>query len=233
MPCYLYLQVVFGKDVFMHEGLTEVEIVAVAEIAEKVYTLEFERFFDFEAGQIIRLAWQGESKPRLYSIASGEKQQNIQILFNVVGEGQLTPMMARLRPGDKILASNPMGKFSGTGGPAWWIAQGTGIAPFASMFRSGQTNNKTLVHGGRHHDSFYYRDEFIPILGERYIRCSSKDSGDSVFHGRVTDYLKSIDRLPVGSLYYLCGSAEMVVETRDILIEKGIPFINIISEIYF
>jgi ferredoxin--NADP+ reductase len=126
-----------------------------------------------------------------------------------------------------------MGKFSGTGGPAWWIAQGTGIAPFASMFRSGQTNNKTLVHGGRHHDSFYYRDEFIPILGERYIRCSSKDSGDSVFHGRVTDYLKSIDRLPVGSLYYLCGSAEMVVETRDILIEKGIPFINIISEIYF
>ncbi len=217
----------------MHEGLQEVEIVSVEEIAEKVYTLEFERFFDFEAGQIIRLAWQGESKPRLYSIASGEKQQNIQILFNVVGEGQLTPMMARLRPGDKILASNPMGKFSGTGGPAWWIAQGTGIAPFASMFRSGQTNNKTLVHGGRHHDSFYYQDEFIPILGDQYIRCSSTDSGDSFYDGRVTDYLKSIEQLPTGHIYYLCGSAEMVVETRDILIDKGVSYINIISEIYF
>ena len=33
--------------------------------------------------------------------------------------------------------------------------------------------------------------------------------------------------------YYLCGSAEMVVEIRDILIEKGIPFDRIISEIYF
>ena len=33
--------------------------------------------------------------------------------------------------------------------------------------------------------------------------------------------------------YYLCGSAEMVVDTRDILIEKGIPFENIVSEIYF
>ncbi len=217
----------------MQEGLREVEIVSVEEIAEKVYILEFERFFEFEAGQIIKLAWPGESKPRLYSIASGEKQANIQILFNVVGEGQLTPMMAGMRKGDQILASGPLGKFTGTGGPAWWIAQGTGIAPFASMLRSGQTQDKTLIHGGRYHDSFYYRDEFIPILGERYIRCSSKDSGDSVFRGRVTDYLKSIDRLPVGSLYYLCGSAEMVVETRDILIEKGIPFINIISEIYF
>ncbi|HBB92193.1 MAG TPA: oxidoreductase [Bacteroidales bacterium] len=233
MLCYLYLQVFNVDQENMQEGLREVEIVSVEEIADKVYILEFERFFEFEAGQIIKLAWPGEAKPRLYSIASGEKQPNIQILFNVVGEGQLTPMMAGMRHGDKILASMPLGKFTGTGGPAWWIAQGTGIAPFASMLRSGQTHNKTLIHGGRYHNSFYYQDEFIPMLGERYIRCSSKDSGDSLYHGRVTDYLKSIDHLPVGPLYYLCGSAEMVVETRDILIEKGVGFGEIVSEIYF
>ena len=34
-------------------------------------------------------------------------------------------------------------------------------------------------------------------------------------------------------MYYLCGSADMVVEVRDILIGKGIPFGHIISEIYF
>jgi ferredoxin--NADP+ reductase len=33
--------------------------------------------------------------------------------------------------------------------------------------------------------------------------------------------------------YYLCGSAEMVVESREILISKGIPFNNIVAEIYF
>ncbi len=36
-----------------------------------------------------------------------------------------------------------------------------------------------------------------------------------------------------GLKYYLCGSAEMVVDTRDILIRKGVPFDQIISEIYF
>jgi ferredoxin--NADP+ reductase len=33
-----------------------------------------------------------------------------------------------------------------------------------------------------------------------------------------------------GLKYYLCGRA---VEARDILIEKGVPFAQIISEIYF
>ena len=33
--------------------------------------------------------------------------------------------------------------------------------------------------------------------------------------------------------YYLCGSAEMVVECREILLGKGIAFSNIVAEIYF
>jgi ferredoxin--NADP+ reductase len=33
--------------------------------------------------------------------------------------------------------------------------------------------------------------------------------------------------------YYLCGKALMVVEVRDLLISRGIPFENILSEIYF
>jgi ferredoxin--NADP+ reductase len=33
--------------------------------------------------------------------------------------------------------------------------------------------------------------------------------------------------------YYLCGKALMVVEVRDLLIEKGVDYANIIAEIYF
>jgi len=217
----------------MTDGLKEVAIHSLKEIAELVYLLEFERDFPFEAGQIIKLAWPGDEKIRLYSIASGEQQPLVQILFNVVGDGRLTPLLARLKPGDKILASGPLGKFKGTEGPAWWIAQGTGIAPFASMFRSGQTENKTLVHGGRTLNSFYYRDEFEPLLGSQYIRCCSREADETSFRGRVTDYLNSLESLPADPLYYLCGSSEMVVETRDILISKGVPFGKIVSEIYF
>jgi ferredoxin--NADP+ reductase len=39
--------------------------------------------------------------------------------------------------------------------------------------------------------------------------------------------------LPLNYKYYLCGSAEMVVDVRDILIAKGIPYEQIFAEIYF
>ncbi len=213
--------------------LHRVQVESVLEIADRVYVLEFRRFFDFEAGQIISIALGPDDEPRMYSIASGERDENIQVLFNVVDDGRLTPSMARLRAGDPIWTSKAFGRFTGTAGPAWWIAQGTGIAPFSSMFRSGHREHKTLIHGGRTTGSFYYSDEFLPTLGENYIRCCSRESASGLFHGRVTDYLSSLDRIPAEPLYYLCGSSEMVVDTRDILIAKGVPFKNIVGEIYF
>ena len=101
------------------------------------------------------------------------------------------------------------------------------------MFRSGMNQDKVLIHGGKFRDSFYYSDEFLTVLGENYIRCSSQEKVDGAYHGRLTSYLRELDSLPSAAVYYLCGSSEMVVETRDILISKGVPFGQIISEIYF
>jgi len=76
-------------------------------------------------------------------------------------------------------------------------------------------------------------DDFDSILGDNYIRCCTGETAEGVYHGRVTSYLKEYPVPDPTLKYYLCGSAEMVVETRDILIENGIPFHRIISEIYF
>jgi ferredoxin--NADP+ reductase len=65
------------------------------------------------------------------------------------------------------------------------------------------------------------------------VRCCSQQEGNGVFAGRVTQYLEDAEDLPMDQKYYLCGSAEMVVESREILISKGIPFNNIVAEIYF
>lgn len=222
-----------SMTLFKHIPLVPVVVERLEEISKDVYILEFLRFFDFEPGQVIKLAWADDMEPRLYSIASGEKERNIRILFNVVNDGTLTPKLASIKPGDKLYASKAFGKFICGEGPAWWIAAGTGIAPFSSMLRSGMSKNKVLIHGGKYQDSFYFSDEFQKELGENYIRCSSQEKVEGAFHGRLTSYLRELNNLPKNSVYYLCGSSEMVVETRDILISKDIPFGNIVSEIYF
>jgi ferredoxin--NADP+ reductase len=217
----------------MKNGLKAVSILSNDKISPDVYVLKFKREFSFIAGQVISIALQIEEQPRMYSIASGTQDDDVWILYNVKPGGELTPEMAKLKPGDSIYISGPEGNFYGTAKASTWIASGTGIAPFVSMWRSGLKKDKILIHGGRFLHSFYFEEEFKDTMGEDFIRCCSQESGEGVYPGRLTQWLKEQSNLPTDRKYYLCGSAEMVVETRDILIEKGIPFENIVAEIYF
>jgi ferredoxin--NADP+ reductase len=170
---------------------------------------------------------------RLYSIASGENDPDIDLLYNIKPGGKLTPNLAALKPGDTMWITVPFGTYESSAEPAYWIAAGTGIAPFYSMYRSGLGSTKTLIHGSRTLDAFYFSERLKGDFGSRYVRCCSQQEGDGVFHGRVTQYLQQLDNLPEDQKYYLCGGAEMVVECRDILLGKGIAFSHIVAEIYF
>jgi len=210
-----------------------VTITSHTEISPSVFLLSFKRDFAFRAGQVLGLAMSPTDDARLYSIASGENDENIHILYNIKPGGKLTPNLAILKPGDTLYITVPFGTYAGASEPGYWIAAGTGIAPFYSMYRSGMGGNKTLIHGSRTQDAFYFSDELIPDFGSRYVRCCSQQAGEGTYRGRVTKYLEEMNFLPEDQKYYLCGSAEMVVECREILLNKGIAFSHIVAEIYF
>ena len=213
--------------------VTKATITFSEEISPGIYLFGIRRSFDFSAGQVIGIALEEDGPRRLYSICSGEEEPEILILYNVIEEGYLTPRLSDLETGDPIWVTEPRGQFICDQDPAVWIATGTGIAPFYSMLRSGLAEDKIFIHGNRFLDQFHFYDEFNSLLGSNYIRCCSAEEDPGVYPGRVTGYLKELGSLDPALKYYLCGSAEMVVETRDILIQKGIHFDQINSEIYF
>lgn len=216
-----------------HKQVSPVSLTFSHELSESLYLVGFKRNFLFKAGQVIGIALEENGPRRLYSICSGENDDEIQILYKMVDEGFLTPQLSDLNVGDTIWITPAGGEFTGNTDPAVWIATGTGIAPFYAMLRSGQGLNKTLIHGNRYLEQYHFYDEFREVLGDNYIRCCSAESDMGVYSGRVTDYIAEQAELDKDIMYYLCGSADMVVEVRDILISKGIPFGHIISEIYF
>ena len=208
-------------------------IHSIKEIAQNVFVLSFARDFEFRAGQVVAIDLTPDGQPRLYSIASGEKDDFIEILFDEKPDGKLTPKLSALHPGDTIYVSEPFGNFICNDESAWWIASGTGVAPFVYMVRSGQEIGKILIHGGRYDENFYFSEVLEKKLSGNYIRCASQQADTAHYIGRLTRWLTGQSFLPTNIKYYLCGSPEMVVEVRDILISRQIPFGQIISETYF
>jgi ferredoxin--NADP+ reductase len=127
----------------------------------------------FISGQVVAIAFNRQHDPRIYSICSGMNDPVIQILFDLKVEGLLTPKLSSMKMGDRIFVSKPYGSFLPIyETPMWWIATGTGIAPFYSMMRSGFKAEK-LLHGAREETQFYFEREFKHALKENYIRCNS------------------------------------------------------------
>ena len=207
-------------------------VTSHVEISPDVFLLGVRRRFDFLPGQTVKLSLDDGEPPRIYSICSGNRDEELKVLYNLIEGGNLTPQLARLKPGDSIDVSEPGGSFIGTEDPAVWIATGTGVAPFYSMLRSGLAGNKVLVHGVRRASEFYFSSEWKRALGERYHRFCSGEDIDGIPRGRVNLFLEN-EPLPMDQKYYLCGQAIMCVEVRDLLISRGIPFGNVVVEIYF
>ena len=212
------------------------------------FWLSWERRFDFRPGQVVGLTVSPQQAVRWYSLASGNKDPWASVLYTEVEGGELTPFLAALKPQDTLYVTQPQGMFSF---PSRYvgIATGTGIAPFLSAQKSGLKGLTQLLQGSRSLDGLYFATLWREVLGERYLPCCSREKAPEVSFGRVTDILKGATHAegggalgfgaPVAPLfsptmaYRLCGSAEMVVEARDVLIEKGVPFQQIVSEVYF
>ena len=215
------------------EALISAEVIALKKLGPNGYLLTVKRPFDFLPGQVVKITTNRSIAPRLYSIASGANEPHLSFLFDLKPQGELTPQLVALKPGEEILISKPFGEFICKESSVVWIASGTGIAPYISMIESGMAEGKLLIHGVRYKENFFFRNKLEQLLGVRYIKCCSGNAGDEMFHGRVTEYLQKTVDLPLDRKYYLCGNPEMVVDTRDVLLSRGIAYENILAEIYF
>jgi len=212
--------------------LQAVRVSENTEVAPGIYRLSFPRTWEFIPGQCVALTLDPRRPARFYSIASGASEPRVEVLYDLVPDGELTPRLAVLAPRDELFCSAPFGAFRDGEGPSCWVATGTGIAPFVSMARSRGAEGKLLLHGSRSIAGLLERGLFSSLLGDRYVPCCTREPAQGVFGGRTTAWL-SERRLPAAERFLLCGSSEMVVEARDILIGRGVPFADVVAEIYF
>jgi ferredoxin/flavodoxin---NADP+ reductase len=208
------------------------QVVAHRRLSDTAYALELDRNdLSFEAGRLLTLHGRNVTEDRSYTIASGEQDATLTILYRLVPSGILTPQLVQLQPGDSIDVSGPYGQFvlRDPARPIVFIATGTGIAPCRAYLHTHPNLNLTLIHGVRTAADLFFRDEFSAAT---YVPCLSAEQTPDTFSGRVTDHIATRTLDPAAH-YYLCGAFEMIYEMQDLLAAKGVPAEHIFNEGYY
>ncbi len=195
------------------------------------YLLRLERpAWSWRAGELVGIIGPAEVDQRDYTIASGERDETLDVIYRLIPHGVLTPFLQKRRPGETLRVLGPYGRFvlRDPERPILFCATGTGIAPCRAYLRTHPTLNLTLLHGVRHPEDLYFREEF-----ERagyHPHCSRTRLAEAA--ERITDTLKTME-LPENAHVYLCGANEMIYEAEEILSNRGVAFEHIFHEPYY
>jgi ferredoxin--NADP+ reductase len=215
-------------------GKRLLEIQNIRHITPTVFTIRLERNdIQFKAGQHIGLGLKEYPYMRDYSIYSGESDDYLEVLIKEVKEGTLTPKFKACTVGEQLNMDGPAGSFvmdpeTLRQKKYYFVATGTGIAPFHCFIKTYPEIDYQLIHGVKFIQESIDRNEYAR---GKYLSCTTEDPGGD-FKGRVGQYIDANPVDPEG-LYYLCGSGKMIYEVNSILQNKGIPTHQIFWEIYF
>ncbi|HEU5179030.1 MAG TPA: ferredoxin--NADP reductase [Burkholderiales bacterium] len=194
----------------------------------------------FEAGQFVRIALE-EQLARPFSFVNAPHDPVLEFYGIVVPEGPLSPRLARLRAGERLLvASNPAGFLVLSEVPdaetLWLVSTGTGIAPFLSILGTetpwARFRNVVLVHAVRHAAELVYQDlirKFSKERGLRTVTFVSRESSPGSLAGRIPTAIldgrleQAAGLALEGNVHVmLCGNPDMLKDAQAALAERGL-----------
>ncbi len=181
----------------------------------------------FQAGQYVQVRIPGEQQLRAFSLANKPSDRNrVELNVRRVPNGNGTAYLhERLRAGDEIEISGPLGRFFvrlSDPQPLIFMAGGSGLSSPRSMIldllEQGATRDITLVYGARNRGELYYHEDFValagananfhylPALNEPTERCAWEGIKGFV-HEAASAHFKNDFR---GHRAYLCGPPPMI-----------------------
>ncbi len=172
---------------------------------------------------------------RSYSLASPpQRRAELAIVLRLIPQGLGSQFFDRLRPGDSMRFTGPMGFFVNElshSGDVIYVATGTGIAPILPMLAETldrpEPGRVSLYWGLRSEDEVFWQDELAALQSRHprfspYIYLSQPRTGWTRLRGRVTGpVLEALPTLRTPT-FYLCGNGKMIEELKASLVSRGI-----------
>jgi ferredoxin-NADP reductase len=210
--------------------------------------------FPYVPGQFItlHLPFADMELRRSYSVATippAGGTDEVQIAVTHVDEGRATGLLYGLRPGARIAATGPFGRFVLRDDPParyLLIATGTGVSPYRAMLPQltkllgGKNHSAVLMLGVRAPDELLYGEDFLKFAAENpaftFIASLSRRLSEPPHpherKGYVQDHLMELAPDPRRDIVYLCGNPDMIDASVERLKAVGFENHNLRREKY-
>ena len=199
----------------------------------------------YEAGQFVRIGLSdGEDViARPYSLVNTPQEPQLEVYFNIVEDGPLSPRLFGLQAGDDVLVSdNPSGFLTVSEIPEcnhlWMMATGTGIGPFLAILKSPAAWQKfekiVLCYSVSYAEELAYRDVIERIEAEhgdsfRFVPVVTRESYPGALDKRLPllmqdGSLEQHSGITINaddSHVMMCGSSNMITDVGTELNSRG------------
>ncbi|MGH9397111.1 MAG: ferredoxin--NADP reductase [Terriglobia bacterium] len=244
------------------ETYQKIDIIERKDYGPELWSIRVrtEERMNFKPGQYATLAVEQDNRmvQRAYSIVSSPLEDEMEFFFELVPQGELTPLLFKGDVGDHLwMRRQARGRFTldvASGRTKHLLLSTvTGVAPYVSMVRTliNTQNNGAppgheilVVQAASRSWEFAYCDELRALESRsnwlRYIPSVSRpweDPGWKGEVGRVEDiarkYLDALGLDPSNTTAYLCGHPQMIENCKGILKRRGFSKDFIREEIYW
>lgn len=199
----------------------------------------------FTAGQFVRIALDidGAQVDRPYSLVNAPHEPLLEVYFDIVPGGPLTPRLAALEPGDPVKVIDKAAGLLTIGEVPevdylWMLATGTGIGPFLSALKTDEPWQRfrkiVLGYSVRHGAELSYTDTIHALLTAHpdqlvFVPFVTRETPAGAIHARITSAIGTgaleartgIALEPASSHVMLCGNSAMITEVSELLEARG------------
>lgn len=164
-------------------------------------------------------------KIRPFTFTSLNDWPELELVVKIYSErGGVTSKMGELKAGDELILHDVFDTINYRG-PGVFIAGGTGITPFISIFRALYVSNNlrgvALLYSNKTQDDIILGDELRKLLGNAYINVFTRQ-GVIGFRERHIDrnfLIETIGQFDFN--FYVCGPQDFTEDITEALVSLG------------
>lgn len=224
--------------------MVEVRIRSIHRMTPRVKQFQLERrdggTFDFDPGQHTQLHFEqdGEEVVRPYTATSLPGTAMITLAIKRYDDGTASVYMHERSQGDTIEIEEPDGNLylRDLDRDVVLVSSGTGITPMVAMLRKYLRDGSGDVHflfGEKTQEDVVYRETLDGLEAEHdqlTVAYSLSQEDWDGYTGHVQEHLEDALDSFEGRDFYACGVPGMVVDTKEVLRERGVPDEHVFSE---